>query len=125
MRREKAVRHGMTAGGWAERGFPFQMANVGSEISRTFRARASGKAERMVAARERCLALPFHTIDASIEETSPADARRAMRALEAFLEALDGEPGSLKERALDRHFLAWGLRANEEHAARAAAGEDR
>lgn len=124
MRREKTVRHGMTAGGWAERGFPFQMANAGSEISRTFRARASGKAKRMVAARERCLALLFHTIDANIE-TSPADARRAMRALEAFLEALDGEPGSLKERALDRYFLAWGLRANGEHAARTAAGEDR
>ena len=101
-----AVRHGMTLECWASRSFAFQMANVGSEVDRTFRARERGNDARFASAKERCLALLFHTLEANLD--SPADARRALRAMERYLDLVD-RPDPRGEAALIRYFDCWGL----------------
>lgn len=100
------TRHGMNLEQWGSHSLAFQMANVGSEVDRTFRARERGKDARFASAKERCLALFFHTLEANLG--SPDDARRVLRALERYLELVD-RPDSSGEAVLMRYFLAWGL----------------
>lgn len=91
---------------WASNSLSFQMANVGAEVARTFRAREQGKDTRFSGAKERCLALFFHTLEANLG--SAEDTYRILRAMERYLDLVE-HPDPRGEAALIRYFDCWGL----------------
>ncbi len=99
-----ALHSELAAGRWRELSLIEQLANIGSEVARASRAKASGNQPRSTAALDRCLEL----LDLTLADDRWRGRRREVaRARELLCDFLVGE--HLRDstpEALDRYFLA-------------------
>lgn len=101
----EALHAGLAAGRWSDLTLSEQLANIGSEVGRAMRAKASGNASRMTAAIERALEL----FDLSLADVRWRGRRREIcRAREVVCDFLVGENAfGSTETFLDAYFLAF------------------
>lgn len=107
----------LAAGRWQALSLVEQLGNVGSEVSRTLRAREAGHAARQEAAFLRALEL----LDLTISDPRWRGRRRELcRAREVFCDFVVGDNafGSTAQ-FLDRYFLAFAVAARRQVSERA------
>ena len=108
----EAVHAGLAAGRWNELSLMEQLANIGSEVSRASRAKATGNTERFESALGRCLELFDLTL---ADERWRYRCREIARAREVVCDSLvgDNEHGSTAE-SLDAYFLPFAVAARRD-----------
>lgn len=100
----------LAAGRWAQMTLAAQMANIGSEVHRTYSNLSSGKTERARVCFERALELFDLSLDAKPRE---AAIRELCLARDYFCEMYLNK--NLEElAALDKYFYAFALEYNKE-----------
>lgn len=105
-----AVHVEAAAGGWSELTLAEQLANVGSEVTRTIRADRAGRRDRRDRALDR--ALELFDLSATDARWRGSTRREILRAREEFC-GLFFAPDPSKEapEALERYFLQFAVRA--------------
>jgi len=105
------VRHaGLAAGRWHTLSLLEQMANIGSEVDRTFRAAEQGRTERRDQALDR--ALELFDLTAGDNRWSGPRRREVLRARESFCEAaLSNHTPQSDRDSLSRYFLHFAVAA--------------
>lgn len=113
--------HASTASRWSELSLAEQLANVGSEVERALRARASGNETRLRNAVAR--ALELFDLTAADERWRGPRRREILRAREEFCRTLFGEPHATDadssrpvvrpspDESLRRYYLAFAVAA--------------
>ena len=98
----KAYQHReMAAGRWAEMSLAEQMGNIGSEVSRTLKARKMGNEARCMKAFERALELFDLTIECTKE---PWRLREICRAREEFCDYFMGNSWGTDAEKMMRYY---------------------
>jgi hypothetical protein len=111
----------LAAGRWQTLELCEQLANVGSEVERTIRARAGGKPERFESALAR--ALELFDLTARDHRWRGARRREALRAREEFVRLFfDPTCDARSADGLRRYFLAFAVLARAPRTGTAPAG---
>jgi hypothetical protein len=107
-RRNPAGHRDLAAGRWRTLTLAEQLANVGSEVTRSLQADRAGKPQRRDRAIER--AIELFDLTASDERWRGHRRREVLRVREEFCAlVLAGESGSATAESLERYFLQFGL----------------
>ena len=100
----------LAAGRWRELSLLEQLANIGSEVDRTFRAADQGRMGRRDQAFDR--ALELFDLTAGDERWRGPRQREVLRARESFCEAvLSDAPTTADRESLSRYFLHFAVAA--------------
>ncbi len=100
----------LAAGRWAELSVVEQLANIGSEVDRTLRARDAGRVDR----RDQALARALELFDLTAADARWRGSRRReiLRAREYFCRVLLSDPHDTEDAAfLRRYFLQFATAA--------------
>lgn len=87
---------------WAEKSLAFQMANIGSEVSRSLKNQH--KPARFDGAFNRALELFDFTIDCAVKKSSPAALREICRAREEFCDYFNGNTFSTDPLKMQKYY---------------------
>lgn len=99
----RAIHQELSAGGWGELSLSEQLANIGSEVSRTIHWQEKGDKENKLKAAERALELIDLTVSSKREESK---IRELLRLREAFCDLFIGSNVyNISSQALKDYFL--------------------
>lgn len=98
---------------WAELSFTEQMGNIGSEVSRAFKAKRNLKSDRLEGATNRALNL-FDTTIESLGNDSPSQRHEVLYIKERFLFLLDSDSPGADAEALEDYFFQFAIKARNQ-----------
>ena len=112
IKRSQKIQHKGLYEQWKNYSLPFQMGNIGSEVSRALKNR--DKPNRFQGCFDRALELFDFTIDSLAEQQRPGALREVCRAREEFCDYFNGNTFHADPEKMQRYYDQFALLANKD-----------